>query len=316
MRLTVVLPAHNPNAERLARTLRGLRGQTLPVSAWETLLVDNASSPALASAALADSAPPNVRIVREERLGLSHARRRGFVEARGEFLVLVDDDNVLAPDYLALVLDHFAANPRLGAIGGPSRPEFESPPAPWTREFFPLLAIRDLGPQPLRAGLHPPGAARAVYPPCAPIGAGLALARAAAQVWLDRADPAALTDRRGGELTSGGDNDIVFRALRAGWEAGYFPDLVLTHLIPDSRLAPAYLARLNRGIQRSWVQVLALHDASPWPAIPRWTVPLRAARAFVRAQAWRSPARHVRWQGLVGRFEGQAAITPHVASKP
>ena len=42
----------------------------------------------------------NARIVREEKLGLTHARVRGFQEAKGEIVVMVDDDNVLKPDYL------------------------------------------------------------------------------------------------------------------------------------------------------------------------------------------------------------------------
>ncbi len=305
--LSVIIPTHNPHPGRLARTLRGLRAQSLPVTEWEALLVDNASEPALAPAALAAEAPGNLRIVAEPRLGLSHARRRGFLEARGGIFLMVDDDNVLDPRYLASVVTHFAAEPRLGAIGGPSRPEFEVEPPPWTREFLPLLALRDLGPRPLRAAFRPPGATREAYPDCAPIGAGMALRRAAAQAWLDRSDPAALTDRRGNSLTSGGDNDIVIHALRAGWEVGYFPDLALTHLIPAGRLEPAYLARLNRGIQTSWMQLLLRHGLSSWPAIPRWSVPLRQAKAWFTHRAWSGLAARIRWQGACGHFEGRVS---------
>ena len=35
------------------------------------------------------------RVVREERLGLTHARLRGHAEASGKILVFVDDDNLL-----------------------------------------------------------------------------------------------------------------------------------------------------------------------------------------------------------------------------
>ena len=307
IRLSVIVPTHRPHPGRLARTLQGLRAQSLPASEWETLLVDNASAPAITFASLGPEAPANLRIVPEPRLGLSHARRRGFLEARGEFFLMVDDDNVLDPGYLAQILAHFAAEPRLGAIGGPSRPEFEREPPDWAREFFPLLALRDLGPAPLRAGFRPPGAARDAYPDCAPIGAGMALRRAAAQAWLDGADPAALTDRRGNSLTSGGDNDIVIHALRAGWEVGYFPDLALTHLIPAGRLEPGYLARLNRGIQTSWMQLLLRHGLSAWPAIPRWSVPLRQARAWFTHRAWTGLPARIRWHGVCGHFEGRVS---------
>lgn len=303
--LTVIVATHNPHPERLARTLRALRAQTLDPAVWQLLLVDNGSSPALEVADLATHSPSRFRIVREELLGLSHARRRGFLEAVGEFFVLVDDDNVLAESYLSRVLDHFSAHPRLGVIGGPCRPEFERAPEPWTQEFSPLLALRDLGPQPLSAGLRSPGSTRDSYPDCAPIGAGMALRRAAAHAWLERADPAALTDRRGRDLSSGGDNDIVICALRAGWIAGYFPDLAVTHLIPAVRLSPAYLARLNRGIQKSWLALLLHHGLSDWPTIPKWSVPLRQTKAWFTHRAWASAAARIRWQGACGHFEGR-----------
>jgi glycosyltransferase involved in cell wall biosynthesis len=279
-----------------------LRAQTLPSSRWETLIVDNASSPACDLAALRPHAPDNARLVVEPTLGLSAARRRGFCETTAPVIVYVDDDNVLAPDYLAQVLAIFAAYPPVGLAGGKSVPEFESPPPAWTREFFPLLALRDLGNGPLVA--KPSAAGPLRYPVYAPIGAGLAARRAALQPWIDR--PASLSDRRGAALTSAGDNDIVLCAFRAGWSVGYFPELVLTHLIPDARLTTGYLARLNRGIQSSWMQVLLLHGAGSWPPIARWTLPLRCAKAWWTHRAWRGPVERIRWAGARGHFEGRA----------
>lgn len=275
----------------------------MPASDWELLLVDNASSPPIAAA---DVAP--ARVIVEPQLGLTHARRRGLREARGEVLVLVDDDNVLAADYLEQVVALFAAHPRVGAIGGRSLPEFETEPPAWVREFDNLLACRDLGAAPLLShGLRPAGAPHNQYPACAPIGAGMALRRAAAEAWLEQAG-SAITDRQGDRLTSGGDNDIVLAAMRAGWEVGYFPQLTLTHLIPSARTTPEYLARLNEGIARSWVQVLHRHDTCPWPPIATWTVPLRQAKAWFTYRAWAGPAERIRWRGACGHFAGRATL--------
>lgn len=306
MTISVILPTHNPDAGRLQRTLAGLRAQTLPGAHWETILVDNASTPAVDLATFAGAAPANVRVVREPQLGLTSARRRGLGEARGEFAVLVDDDNVLAPDYLANVAQLFAAHPRVGALGGKSLPEFAATPPGWTGEFHPLLALRDLGPSPLiSSGLCNAATGRKEYPAFAPIGAGLALRRAAWEAWLGKTS--GLSDRRGGALTSGGDNDIVLGVMGAEWEVGYFPTLSLTHLIPASRLEAAYLARLNRGIQQSWMQVLSLHDASPWPPLSPLGALLRKGKAWFTHKAWRQPAEHIRWQGACGHFDGRVA---------
>ena len=101
VQVSVIIPTHNPDLGRLRRTLSGLRAQTLPADEWEILVVDNASVPALEVELVREFAPANLRVVREPRLGLTSARRRGFTEARAPLCVLVDDDNLLAPDYLA-----------------------------------------------------------------------------------------------------------------------------------------------------------------------------------------------------------------------
>lgn len=308
--LSVIIPAHNPDAGRLARTLSGLRAQTLPVDRWETILVNNASTEFPDAPFFAACAPANFSTVSEPALGLTAARRHGFTIARGGMAVLVDDDNVLAPDYLEQVLALFARQPRVGVVGGKSVPEFERPPADWEREFLPLLALRDLGPREIIShGLRPAGSTRSQYPAFAPIGAGMSLRRAAWSAWLDAPQTAGagLSDRRGRELTSSGDNDLVLCAMRAGWEAGYFPELSLTHLIPASRLDAEYLARLNRGIQKSWMQMLARHEASPWPPLTPLGAGLRKAKAWLAHHPWTSPAARIRWQGACGHFDGRAA---------
>lgn len=307
-RLSVIIPTHNPDPGRLRRTLRALAAQTLPATDWETVVVDNASSPALRSADWSAHGPTNLRLVAEPSPGLSHARRRGFLAGTGEFFVLVDDDNELAPDYLAEVLRLFAAQPKVGLLGGRSLPEFESPPEPWVREFDGLIACRDLGDTPLVSrGLRNPATGENDYPLFAPIGAGMALRRAAAQAWLEQSGESDLPDRQGTSLSSSGDNDIVLTAMQAGWEAAYSPSLQLTHLIPAFRTTRDYLARLNRGIQRSWMRVLSQHNANPWPTLAPWTLPLRQAKAWFTYLAWTSPAAYVRWQGACGHFEGRRA---------
>lgn len=308
--LSVIVPAHDPNPARLRRTLAGLRAQTLPRDRWECVLVDNASRHFPAPADYADACPANLRIVQEPRLGLSHARARGFRECAGAIAVLVDDDNVLAPEYLQRVHEIFEAHPRLGAAGGKSLPGFEIDPPAWAAEFGGLLALRDLGDDPMVAGIEVSReSGLLVYPLFAPLGAGMALRRAAWDAWLAarERDPARFSDRRGSELTSAGDNDIVLCALRAGWEAGYFPQLQLTHLIPPERLRPEYLARLNRGIQKSWMQVLATHGANPWPPLSQASAALRKAKAWFVYRAWSSPQARIRWQGACGHFEGRVA---------
>jgi glycosyltransferase involved in cell wall biosynthesis len=306
--ISVIVPSHNPDPARLRATLAGLRAQTLSPECWETLLVDNVSDrwPSLDDRDL----PPNSKIVRESALGLSSARRAGFRAARAPLAVLVDDDNVLAPDYLENVLTIFATYPKVGVAGGRTLPGFSAPPPAWTKEFHGLLALRDLGENEIiSVGLRPAGSTRNEYPLFAPFGAGMALRREAWTAWIDsRHGVRAPSDRLGTNLSSSGDNDIVLCAMRSGWEAGYFPQLQLTHLIPPERLEPGYLARLNRGVQQSWIQVLSLHDACPWPPLSRLGAAFRKARAWCRHRPWTSPAARIRWQGACGHFDGRVSM--------
>jgi glycosyltransferase involved in cell wall biosynthesis len=307
--ISVLIPAHNPNLPRLRRTLAGLAAQTWPAAQREVWLIDNASQTPLAAANFAAELPA-LRVVREDRLGLTAARLCGFAAARGDLVLLVDDDNVLAPTYLERVAALFAADPALGAAGGRSLPDFEAPPPAWAREFDGLLALRDPGDQPARAQWTP-GDTRS-YPLCAPIGAGMALRREAAAAYV-----AALAqhperrgfDRTGTRLISGGDNDLVMSVLEAGFAVAYRPELSLLHLIPPRRGEVDYLGELNRAIARSWVSVLAIHGIRLWRPISPRSVKLRQARAWLRSGAWRGPAEWVRWQGLCGRFEGQADLS-------
>ena len=312
--ISVIVPTRNPHPGRLAQTLAGLAAQTLSTSDWEVLLVDNGSDAPLKDAALTCLSAAT-RVIRESSIGLTPARLAGINAARGEVVVFVDDDNVLDRGYLTAVEKSFAARPTLGAAGGPVVPVWESTPPEWTQEFHGLLALRDLGPEVRIAQ----GGAREPWPHFAPVGAGLAVRRWHALAYAEAVtrDPRrGRLDRSAGNLSSGGDNDLVFTTLHAGGDVAYLPDLKLRHLIPQTRLQPAYLARLNRGIMRTWVQVLALHGQCPWPAISRVSVPLRAARAYLRARAWRGPAERVRWAGMLGQFEGQADSAHAFAERP
>jgi len=308
--VTVIIPTHNPHPERLRRTLEGLRAQEYPADRWECLLIDNASTEPVEAERFADEFPAALRVVHESELGLSSARKRGFHEAAGRLVIMVDDDNVLDRGYLANAWRRFEDHPKVGAAGGRSLPEFEEPPAPWVGEFNGLLALRDLGGEAMISqGLLDPDSGRKSYPRPAPIGAGMVLRADAARAWAAESGARKLSDRRGKALTSAGDNDIVLTIMEQGWEVAYFPELTLAHLIPAGRMTPGYLARLNRGIQKSWVEALRSHGIEPWPRVPEWSVPLRKLKAWAACRAWSGPAGRIRWQGACGRIEG-CATTP------
>ena len=98
---SVALCTHN-HADRLARTLRDLRALRAPKAPWELLFVDNGCTDGTASLLRAQDWPSGwqVRVVRETKLGLSNARNCAIREAAGEYLIFIDDDETLDPDWL------------------------------------------------------------------------------------------------------------------------------------------------------------------------------------------------------------------------
>ena len=237
--LSVIICSRNPRADYLRRTLASLAAQTLANERWELLIVDNASQPPVAAGN--DLAwHPHGRHVREEKLGLTFARLAGINASAAPWLVFVDDDNVLAPDYLATVLAVAARHPELAVFGaGKLEPEFEIPPPPELNELLFLLALRTV-PEP-RWSREPRDSS------CLPFGAGLCVRRATAGQFAQlvaQLKTGMVLGRKGGELFSHEDDLFSWAAAGAGQGFGIFPDLRITHLIAAGRLNRAYFLRL------------------------------------------------------------------------
>ncbi len=250
-------------------------------------------------------------MIREDRLGLTFARLRSFHEAAGEIILYIDDDNVLSPTYMADMLSAFDTHPEYGAIGGKSLPAYETSPPPWFAATGISLACRDLGEAVIEANWPDPKSPLRTYPACAPIGAGMAVRRVAYEGYVNAAaNDARRTSlgRKGSDLASGEDNDMVLSILSQGWTVAYRPELSLQHLIPAGRLTFEYLKRYARSSNRTWVQVLELHGLNNWPGIAQWTLPLRVARTALRTRPWRSEIAAISFMGQRGLLEGQALI--------
>lgn len=245
--ISVVICTHNPREDYFARTLDGLRLQTADLATWELIVVDNQSSVPLRER-LSFDWHPNARIVEETKLGLTPARLRGIREAKGALLILVDDDNVLDPDYISVASRIGNERPFLGAWSGQCRPSFEEPPPDWTRRYWGNLVIREFH-EDLWSNLPR-------LPATMPCGAGLCIRHEVAEYYLQMIESGKRSfqfDRTGNSLVSGGDNDLAACACDLGLGVGIVTALKLQHLIPPQRLTADYLARLAEGITFSSV---------------------------------------------------------------
>jgi hypothetical protein len=93
--ISAVIPSYNV-AAYLGQALDSVLGQTLPP--LEVIVVDDGSTDA--SAAVAESYGPPVRVIRQKNQGPSIARNRGLDEARGEWVAFLDGDDYWLPGKL------------------------------------------------------------------------------------------------------------------------------------------------------------------------------------------------------------------------
>jgi hypothetical protein len=242
LEISVVICAHNPRPHYLKRVLDALRAQTLPYDRWELVLVDNASREPLAQA-WDLSWHPNARHVYEEELGLANARQRGMREAHAEALIFVDDDNVLAANYLLEAVQIGQKWPQLGVWGsGDTQPDFEEKPADHLKPYARFLALRNTK----TVCWSNVFTCREAMP----WGAGLCLRKNVALAYIDYWNKSLvqIPDRCGRALVSGGDVEISHVACSIGLGMGLFPTLSLLHVIPKERVTEDYLVRLREGI--------------------------------------------------------------------
>jgi glycosyltransferase involved in cell wall biosynthesis len=279
----VVICAHNA-APRLPPLFSALASQTLAADRWGILLIDNASTDRTASVAreLWQREDVELRVEFEPTPGQNHARRLARLRSTREFICFVDDDNLLAPEYLERALSTIEANPRIGALGGLGDAVSDVEFPPWFAEVAGSYAV---GPQAAAEG-DVPAKRGYVY------GAGMVTRRSAWDELVESGFTTRLSGRAGTRLGSGDDNEFCLALALTGWRIYYSPRLRFTHCIAPGRLRPDYCLRLYRGFGHAMVVLNAYRDFLLGRARPdrwRWWSRMRAME-----MAWLAAKTHVR----------------------
>nr|WP_246455988.1 glycosyltransferase [Ruficoccus amylovorans] len=251
--ISVVICCYNSRS-RLPQTLRHLQDQQgTDGLEWEVIVIDNASTDDTASVAVETwerNPVAPLRVVSEPQPGLSHARARGASEAALPIVALVDDDNWTPPHWLATVARIFRDNPMVGVVGGPTTEACETTPPDWFAQFKGHYAVYELA---------SPGGIVEKYV----CGAGLCFRKEAWETLRAEGFEPELSDRKGKELTSGGDAELCAALRLSGWKIWYDPALLIRHFIPAGRLNWDYLTRLNSGFGAQSVYLDAYYALLP-----------------------------------------------------
>ncbi len=285
----MVICTFNPDPTTLKQVIAGLREQKYPLAEWEIVVVDNGSKPAV-ERYLDLGWHPHWRVVIEPNRGLTHARLRGFLESRGDFIVFVDDDVVLEKAYLKKADEIMATHPFIGVLGGRGVGVFEEEPEIWTREFLWILCAHNYDQSP-----RPPLQYALTYQlgPWAPPGAGMVVRKDVAQEYaheLEKMPVRKRLDRLGRfSVLGGGDTDIIFTSIDHGWACAVSNDLKFKHIIPKERLKLDYLRRLLYASNYITAQLLLLHGWRTPIKLSRRSTIRNLVRTFMKRLWWHSP---------------------------
>lgn len=215
-------------AALLRECLRSLENQTVDPAFFEVVVVDNNSSdrtePVIREFA---ARRPNVRGVREDRQGLSHARNRGWAAARGEYVAYLDDDAKAPPEWLAAAKEIIDARaPAL--FGGPYYAFYDAPKPRWWKDAYRSLEHAESA-RALNAGEYLSGGnvfiRRDVFTRVGGFDPGLGMA---------------------GETIAMGEETRFIDAVRRALPDAlvyYEPRLYISHLVPAAKMAPGWLVR-------------------------------------------------------------------------
>ena len=214
----------------------------------EIIVVDNASNDGTGDWAteywqIHGSPAISFRVVRESRPGLLWARTTGVLESRGEFIVFVDDDNVVTCNVHAAVVPLFRANPSIGAIGGLGTATFDGVEPPWFRKYRACYAC---GPQADFDGV--------VHPRVGLYGALLSVRGAVAREIYGRGG-FRLTGRVGSLQMAGDDTELCRKIAGIGLQLYYLHTLTFNHHMSDGRMTKDRLAEMFIGFGVSWIML-------------------------------------------------------------
>lgn len=112
-RVSVVIACYNLGAF-LAEAVESVRAQTF--RSFEILVVDDASTDDLTKRVLDAQEGAGARVIRSVHGGVARARNRGIRDAAGEFVLTLDADDRIAPQFLEKAGRILDADPNVGIV--------------------------------------------------------------------------------------------------------------------------------------------------------------------------------------------------------
>ncbi len=106
VKISLIVPTYN-RLPILSKCLQALEAQSLSPQQFEVIVIDDGSSDGTEQAMRQYRSPFRIQYLRQQNSGTGAARRNGVEHATGEYLLLMNDDTICAPN---LVEEHLRAH--------------------------------------------------------------------------------------------------------------------------------------------------------------------------------------------------------------
>jgi glycosyltransferase involved in cell wall biosynthesis len=272
MKVSIIICSYKPEPVIFNRVLNAVARLDAGSIDAELILVDNNSPEPIEEkfSGLLSTIPIPLKVVRELKSGLTNARLAGFENSAGEILVFFDDDNEPDANYLIEVISAFRQFPNAGVLGpGHISVEFMGNHPAWIPYNKPYFQERHYEAPRYACAEH----WMDFYPP----GTGQSIRRLVFKRYYELVKNGSLSasDRTGKSLSSAGDVQLVFEAVKMNFAAGVFPGMKLRHLISESKTNSSYLKRLLFGMASSYPEAYAEcfpHTRKVLPFFTDWEI--------------------------------------------
>jgi len=209
---------------------------------FELVIVDNNSTDGtecVCKNIIKENPHRNIRYVKELNQGLSFALNRGIAEAKGEYLIFIDDDETINTNHLDMLDDYLKKYPQIELCGTPVEPVYETEKPKWLSHFTMRLITGYYNEgdkvKKLQAKNYP--------------GTGHTIIKRELYERFGYYN----TDlgRKGKGLTGAEDKDMFMRLSNNNIECYYLPGMPIYHHIPANKLTDEFFHKLTYSIGRS-----------------------------------------------------------------
>lgn len=238
--ISIVICTYNRD-KFLPLALESLTRQSLQTKEWELILIDNNCTDSTASICktfIEKNPEINCSYYLEKAQGLSHARNRGIVLAKGTYISFIDDDAVACPEYLNEIKQFTESFPDATLIGGRIFPRFEGEEPRWISPILmPIFSTLNLGEQ-----------SKKLTGKRYPVGANMIFKREVFET-IGMFNPE--LGRVGKNMMGGEEKDIYYRIIKAGGSIYYAPKPFVHHIIPIERATKTFIEKQAIGVGMS-----------------------------------------------------------------